>query len=86
MLIAQPLWSSVTDAYTKKDFSWIKNTVKKMEKISFYFFIMIVFMFFVSDYVFLFWLNDQNIHFSLLLKFLWALFSKEYECQGKDRT
>ena len=58
MLIAQPLWSSVTDAYTKKDFSWIKNTVKKMEKISIYFFIIIVFMFFMTDYVFLFWLKS----------------------------
>ena len=76
-LLAQPLWSSVTDAYAKQDFNWIKKTINKLESISIYFLIIIIIMFFISDYVFAIWLND-NIYFPLLLKIIWALFAFSY--------
>jgi len=30
-IIAGPMWSAFTDAYTKKDYSWMRSTIKKME-------------------------------------------------------
>lgn len=32
LLVIAPLWSAFTDAYTKKDFQWMKNVISKLEK------------------------------------------------------
>jgi len=74
ILISGPLWSSVTDAYTKKDFNWIKKTVNKLEKIALIYVGMVLIMFFIGDYIFQLWLNTK-IDFSNLLQSLWAIFS-----------
>ena len=33
MIIVTPFWSACADAYTKKDFLWMKNVIEKMEMI-----------------------------------------------------
>ena len=33
IIILTPIWSAFTDAYTKKDYQWMKTTVKKLEKL-----------------------------------------------------
>jgi O-antigen/teichoic acid export membrane protein len=33
-IIMTPIWSAVTDAYVKKDFIWLKNTLNQLNKIS----------------------------------------------------
>ena len=33
IIILTPIWSAFTDAYTKKDYQWMKATVKKLEKL-----------------------------------------------------
>ena len=59
-----PIWSAVTDAYTKKDFLWLKNTLNKLNKTSFVFILLIIFMLFVSPYIYKFWIGEMiNIPF-----------------------
>ena len=33
IILVQPLWSAVTDAFEKNDFKWIQNIMKKMTKV-----------------------------------------------------
>ena len=32
MIVVTPMWAAFTDAYTKRDFSWMNSTVRKFEK------------------------------------------------------
>ena len=65
-IIMTPIWSAVTDAYTRKDFAWLKNTLSKLNKISLLAFIGIIIMLFVSPYVYKLWVgNKVNIPFAV---------------------
>jgi O-antigen/teichoic acid export membrane protein len=74
VLIVQPLWSAVTEAYTKKDFNWIKNTVNKLNNVWILFTIGVLIMLFASPYIFKIWIGDA-VHIPLMLSVFWALFS-----------
>jgi O-antigen/teichoic acid export membrane protein len=59
-IILTPYWSSITDAYTKKDFVWIKRSMKKLVIIStIIVFVAIPLMFLVSKFAFNLWINDE---------------------------
>lgn len=61
-----PIWSAVTDAYARNDFSWLKNALTKLNKLSILVFIGIIIMLFISPYIYTIWLGPQiNIPFSL---------------------
>lgn len=72
-IIVQPLWSAVTDAFHKDDFDWIKNTMKKMNKIWLLFSAGTLFMLIISPYFFKIWLGDK-VHISFTLSFFWFVF------------
>jgi len=73
MLVVQPLWSAVTDAYTKKEFGWIKNVIKKLTNIWMIFSFGIIIMLLISPYIYKVWLGDKlSITFGLSMG--WALF------------
>ena len=67
-IVMTPIWSAVTDAYTKKDFNWLKNTLKKLNLISALFSIGVFIMLILSKYIYSYWLRSNiNIPFSVSL-------------------
>lgn len=58
-IILAPLWPAFTDAYTKKDFTWMKNIYKKMT----YFFgasaFGVICMILISSFVYRIWIGDK---------------------------
>ena len=66
MVILTPYWSAITDAYTKKEFGWIKSNMKKLNFVSVIFSVGIIIMLALSDYVYQIWIGDKvAIPFSL---------------------
>jgi O-antigen/teichoic acid export membrane protein len=58
-IIMTPIWSAVTDAYFRKDFAWLKNTLTKLNKFSLLVFVGIIFMLIASPYVFSYWVGKK---------------------------
>ena len=58
-IILRPIWSSTTDAFTKGDFKWIKNVLKKnlmvWKILAFFTLIMIL----ISNYVYRIWIGNE---------------------------
>jgi len=73
IIVVQPLWSAVTDAYSKNDFKWIKNIMIKLRKIWFLSAVMTLLMLIISPFIFKLWLADQ-VKISILLSLSWTLF------------
>lgn len=65
-IIMTPIWSAVTDAYTRKDYPWLKNTLSKLNKFSLLFFVGIILMLIFGQYAYTFWVGQKiNIPFSV---------------------
>lgn len=58
-IILGPLWPAFTDAYVKKDFTWMKNIYKKMTYIFGLTFIMVVIMVVLSPYIYNIWVGEK---------------------------
>ena len=56
-IISVPLWSSFTHAYSKGEFEWISNTIKKFVKIWIVLVLVVLIMIILSDMVYSFWLG-----------------------------
>lgn len=65
-IILTPLWPAYTDAYTKKDFKWMKNIYKKMKNIFGILCILIVLITIVSPVLYKIWIGDK-VTISILL-------------------
>lgn len=66
-IINSPMWTAITDAYVKKDYLWIKNSIEKMQKIFLLFVVAILFMLAINKFIFHIWIGDQvQIPFPLL--------------------
>lgn len=74
-ILTTPLWSSVTDAYAKKDYLWITNTVKRYSKVSITFLFIGILMLFLSQYVYRFWIHNKNVVIPFSLSFWMLIFS-----------
>ncbi|MCO6498781.1 MAG: oligosaccharide flippase family protein [Vicingus serpentipes] len=76
-IITTPLWSAYTDAYVKKDFTWIKQATKKVYQLWLIVFVGLALMLFVADYAYLLWVGDKVVVPFLLsaIMALWVLFS-----------
>lgn len=73
ILIVQPIWSAVTEAYVKKEFHWIKNTVRQLNNIWIIFIIGVLVMLFASPFIFKIWIGSE-VQIPLKLSMFWALF------------
>lgn len=63
-ILLTPMWPAFTDAYVKKDYTWMRNIYSKLMRILFLTIIMIVMMVFVSPFVYKVWVGDKmNIPF-----------------------
>jgi O-antigen/teichoic acid export membrane protein len=73
-IIVAPFWSSITDAYHKQDFKWIRNSVSKLQKLWLIFFTITVIMLVSSNWVYSVWLRGKDIQVPFALSFAWALY------------
>lgn len=60
-IILAPLWPAFTDAYTKKDYSWMKNVYKKMSRLYMLLSGAIILMIIVSPIAYKIWIGDKAI-------------------------
>ena len=58
-IFLQPLWPAFTDAYTKKDYVWMKNIYDKMTKVFLLCVLVIVLMVMISPFVYKIWIGDK---------------------------
>lgn len=66
-LICTPLWSAYTDAYVKKDFIWMENTIKKMLYIMILILAVSLFLIWKIDFIIDLWLGNNFIIISKYL-------------------
>ena len=59
-IILSPLWPAFTDAYTKRDFSWMNRTYKKMVGVYAITAVIVVFMVIISPIVYSVWIGDRT--------------------------
>jgi len=76
-IITTPLWSAYTEAYVKKDFTWIRQITKKVYQLWGVVFIGLLLMLFLSDYAYHLWIGDKVMVPFLLssIMALWVLIS-----------
>lgn len=68
IMIISPYWASFTDAYTQKDFTWMKNSISKLYKFFILFFILEVLILFLSPCIYNLWIGDE-LHISFFMSF-----------------
>lgn len=73
-VINAPNWSATTDAYYKKDFGWIRNSVGQMNKMLLFFFIVLVAMTIISQPFYNLWIG-RDVEISLDLTICMALYT-----------
>lgn len=84
-IIVTPLWSATTEAYTKKDFVWIKGINRQMRKIVVMMACIGLVMLIASKQVYEIWLgnNELNINFSTsMLLYIYSIFMIMYGNYG----
>lgn len=65
-IVTTPLWSANTEAYVKKDFDWMKNSMKKMIFLWLGFTVIAGLMLLIADHAYSFWVGDKvKVPFSL---------------------
>lgn len=57
-IILTPFWSAFTEAYTKKEFEWMMNVMRKLKKTWIYFVLIVVIMFIISSVVYKYWIGE----------------------------
>ena len=66
MLFLSPMWSATTDAYTKGDFVWINNTMRKINRILLLIGLGLIMMVLFSKFFYCIWVGDDvYVSFSL---------------------
>ena len=67
-IILNPLWPAFTDAYTKKDYTWMNNMYKKMQKLYLLLCLMISIIVVLSPFLIKLWVGDKvSVPFILTL-------------------
>jgi len=56
-IITATYWSAFTDAYIRKEFDWVKRTIKRMEKVTYLLMGMVIVSTVVANWVFYIWLG-----------------------------
>ena len=59
VIIITPFWSAFTDAYTQKDYNWMKSTLRKLEVCSICSVGLGVFMLLISPFFYKIWVGDS---------------------------
>lgn len=73
VIIVTPMWSAFTNAYTKNDFEWIRNSVKKIQKLWYFSIILAILLVFISTFFYDFWIGE-TVHVPLSLTISMAIY------------
>ncbi len=68
-IILTPFWSATTEAFVKNDYSWIKRTMRQLQRLGYVFIGLIIIMMMISKWIYAVWLNNL-IEIPLLLTIL----------------
>lgn len=84
-IIITPYWSSFTEAFSKKDYEWIKNSMSYLLKFSVLFSFIGLFLFLTSNLFFEIWINKKvqieiGLRLLILLYFILSLFLSPFTC------
>lgn len=63
-IIITPVWSATTDAYIRKDFTWIKKTISFSQRVCLISILLGILMLFVSKFIYGIWLGKDAIDIS----------------------
>lgn len=94
MIVLTPIWSSYTDAYTRKDFAWMKRCSAKLEKMGTVSFIALTVLTITSPLIFKLWLGDgvnisiwisTSMAFFVFCKIMGAIYMYQINGTGKVR-
>jgi O-antigen/teichoic acid export membrane protein len=71
IMIMTPLWPAFTDAYTLKDYKWIRSAVSKSNKLNFLLCIPLLLLFLMCNQIYYYWIGpDIEIPFEINLLLL----------------
>lgn len=59
VIVLTPFWSAFTDAYVKKDYSWMKSVVRQLERLWLLCIPVLVMMVWCSDFLYQWWIGDS---------------------------
>lgn len=94
MIVLAPIWSAYTDAYTRKDFAWMKRSASKLEKMGLISFPALILLTIISPFIFKLWLGDEvqasiyvsaAIAFFTFCKIMGAIYMHQINGTGKVR-
>lgn len=60
-IILNPYWSAYTDAYARRDYIWMKNTYKKLQKILYLYIFSVIILIIISNFVYKIWVGSLLI-------------------------
>lgn len=73
VILLTPVWSAYTDAYTKKDMAWIKQSIKKMKMMWLYLSLLSIGLFLFAPVFYHLWIGDK-IHVPTRLSLAMTVF------------
>jgi O-antigen/teichoic acid export membrane protein len=65
--IFTPLWTLYTNAYCNKDFTWIRNTLTRLNQLYLVLIFLIILLFFNFDWVIKFWISEPLAYSDVLI-------------------
>ncbi|MFH0865864.1 MAG: oligosaccharide flippase family protein, partial [Bacteroidota bacterium] len=72
-IIMTPFWSAYTEAYAIKDFTWIKNSIKKLKFVWLVLSVIVIIMLIFSENIYILWVGDI-VHVPYLLSIVLAFY------------
>lgn len=66
IIVVSPMWAAFTDAYTKKEYDWMFNTLKKLEYCILFSIFILVLMLTISQFLYKIWIGD-SVRITMLL-------------------
>lgn len=84
-IVLAPIWSATTEAYTKRDFNWIKHTLKYVRYVCGGTIALGLLMLFFSNDIYKLWLGENSIDIKFsttLLIFVYVTFEMLYKIYG----
>jgi O-antigen/teichoic acid export membrane protein len=72
IILLSPIWSAVTEAYYRKDFNWILNTIQRYQKIAVGFIAITIVLIMGSEFFYEIWLSKKVV-IPLSITLCWGL-------------